>query len=166
VPLGYRTHAIPARPVIGCAYRSIEDGGAALVAAEELALALSASLRVTQVVQPLDRLDDSGEMPFNFPELKTSIYAETERTLVEQVARLDPRLDIEGRLQPGKPADVLIRLSESVDILVLGTRGYGPLKAVLLGGVSGQVIRSAACPVVVVPRRAPSAVGTVLASAA
>ena len=166
VPLGYRTHAIPARPVVGCAYRSTEDGRAALAAAEELALALSASLRVTQVVQPLDRLYDSGEMPTNFKELNASIYAETEATLIERVARLDSRLATEARLQPGKPAEVLIRLSETVDILVVGTRGYGPLKAVLLGGVSGQVIRSAACPVVVVPRRAPAAVGTGFASAA
>ena len=38
--------------------------------------------------------------------------------------------------------------------MVVGSRGYGPLKAVLLGGVSGQLIRSAACPVIVVPRGA------------
>ena len=166
VPLGYRTHAIPAQPVVGCAYRSTEDGAAALGAAEELALALSASLRVMQVVEPLARLYDSGEMPLNFPEINASIYADTERTLIERVTRLDSRLDSEGTLQSGKPADVLIALSETVDILVIGSRGYGPLKAVLLGGVSGQVIRSAACPVVVVPRRAPSAVGSVFASAA
>ena len=166
VPLGYRTRATPSDPVVGCAYRSTEDGAAALGAAEDLALALSASLRVTQVVDPLERLYDSGEMPLNFPELNASIYAETERALVERLARLDPRVDAEGRLQPGKPADVLIGLSETVDILVVGTRGYGPLKAVLLGGVSGRVIRAAACPVVVVPRRASSAVGSVFATAA
>ena len=152
--------------MVGCAYRPTEDGAAALGAAEDLALALSASLRVTQVVDPLERLHNSGEMPLNFPDLNASIYAETERTLIERLARLDPRLDAQGRLQPGKPADVLIGLSETVDILVVGTRGYGPLKAVLLRGVSGQVIRSAACPVVVVPRRASSAVGSVFASAA
>ena len=64
----------------------------------------------------------------------------------------------------GKPADVLITLSETVDMMVIGSRGYGPRKAVLLGGVSGQVIRSARCPVVVVPRGAPAAVGSVFAS--
>jgi nucleotide-binding universal stress UspA family protein len=63
----------------------------------------------------------------------------------------------DGTLHFGRPADVLIGLSEAVDILVIGSRGYGPLKAVLLGGVSDQVIRSAACPVVVVPRGAASA---------
>ena len=166
VPLGYRTHATPAQPVVGCAYRSTEDGAAALGAAEELALALSGSLRVMQVIEPLARLYDSGEMPLNVPEINASIYADTERVLMERAARLSSNLESEATLQSGKPADVLIGLSETVDILVMGSRGYGPLKAVLLGGVSGQVIRSAACPVVVVPRRARSAVGSVFASAA
>lgn len=44
--------------------------------------------------------------------------------------------------------------SHDLDILVIGSRGYGPLHAVLLGGVSGRVIRDAACPVIVVPRGA------------
>ena len=151
---------------MGCAYRSAEDGEAALGAAEDLALALSASLRVMQVIEPLARLYESGEMPFNVPEINASIYADTEGALMERVARLNFALESEGTLDSGRPAELLIGLSETVDILVMGSRGYGPLKAVLLGGVSGQVIRSAACPVVVVPRRAAAAVGSVFASAA
>ena len=118
------------------------------------------------MIEPLARLYDSGEMPFNVPEINASIYADTERNLMERVARLNSALESEGTLHSGRPADMLIGLSETLDILVMGSRGYGPLKAVLLGGVSGQVIRSAACPVVVVPRRAASAVGSVFASAA
>ena len=38
------------------------------------------------------------------------------------------------------------------DLLVCGSRGYGPMRRVLLGGVSRKLIRRAACPVVVVPR--------------
>jgi nucleotide-binding universal stress UspA family protein len=38
-----------------------------------------------------------------------------------------------------------------LDLLVMGSRGYGPIGRVLLGGVSNRVIRSAACPVEVVP---------------
>ena len=34
----------------------------------------------------------------------------------------------------------------------MGSRGYGPLRAVLLGSVSGRLVREAACPVIVVPR--------------
>ena len=166
VPLGYRARSTPVHPVVGCAYRPTEDGEASLAAAEELALALSASLRVAQVIEPLARIYDSGEIPLNFPEINASIYADTERVLIERVARVSAVLESEGTLHSGRSADVLIGLSETVDILVMGSRGYGPLKAVLLGGVSGQVIRSAACPVVVVPRRAASSIGSVFASAA
>ena len=166
VPLGYRTHATSAHPVVGCAYRPTEDGAAALGAAEELALALSGSLRVMQAIEPLERLYDIGEMPLNLAEINASIYANTERILIERVGRLSATLESEGTVHSGRPADVLVGMSEMVDILVVGSRGYGPLKAVLLGGVSGQVIRSAACPVVVVPRRAASAVGSVFAAAA
>ena len=166
VPLGYRNHATSEHPVVGCAYRPTEDGEASLGAAEELALALSAQLRVMQVTEPLTRIYDSGEMPLNFAETNASIYAETERALMERVERLSSKVQHEGTLYSGRPADVLVGLSETVDVLVMGSHGYGPLKAVLLGGVSGRVIRSAACPVIVVPRGATSAVGSVFASAA
>jgi hypothetical protein len=36
--------------------------------------------------------------------------------------------------------------------MIVGSRGYGPYRAVLLGSVSGRLVREAACPVLVVPR--------------
>jgi hypothetical protein len=35
---------------------------------------------------------------------------------------------------------------------VCGSRGYGPLRAVLLGGVTHELVRPARCPVLIVPR--------------
>jgi nucleotide-binding universal stress UspA family protein len=52
----------------------------------------------------------------------------------------------------GDAADQLIARSEGTDLMVIGSRGYGPLRAVLAGGVSGRVARDAHCPVIVVPR--------------
>jgi nucleotide-binding universal stress UspA family protein len=54
----------------------------------------------------------------------------------------------------GDPADVLARLSRDLDLLVIGSRGYGPLRHALLGGVSAELMRTASCPVLVVPRSA------------
>lgn len=48
---------------------------------------------------------------------------------------------------PGEPA----RESEVCDLLVLGSRGYGPAGAVTLGDVSDALLRSAACPAIVLP---------------
>jgi nucleotide-binding universal stress UspA family protein len=39
-----------------------------------------------------------------------------------------------------------------LDLLVLGSRGYGPVRTVLLGSVSGTLVREGACSVVVLPQ--------------
>ena len=52
----------------------------------------------------------------------------------------------------GDPVRELAAQSGSADLMVVGSRGYGPLRAVLLGSVSGRLVREAACPVIVVPR--------------
>lgn len=50
------------------------------------------------------------------------------------------------------PKGVIANASREADLLVVGSRGYGPLGRVLLGSVSSALLRSAACPVVVTPR--------------
>ena len=55
---------------------------------------------------------------------------------------------------PARPATSWSRLSQQVDLLVLGSRGYGPLRRALLGGSADRIVHGAACPVVVVPRGA------------
>jgi nucleotide-binding universal stress UspA family protein len=53
----------------------------------------------------------------------------------------------------GDPASELTReCAEGVDLLVVGSRGYGPLARVLLGSVSRKVVQDAPCPVLVVRR--------------
>jgi len=54
----------------------------------------------------------------------------------------------------GDPAEVLVERSRDLDLLVVGSRGYGPIRHALVGNVSWDVLRSAACPVLVVPRSA------------
>jgi nucleotide-binding universal stress UspA family protein len=58
----------------------------------------------------------------------------------------------EGRLEPGDPADALLRVAEEVgaEALVVGSHGYGPL-ASLLGSVSHELLRRADRPVTVIP---------------
>jgi len=160
-PVGFGARGLREHPVIGCGYEASEEGAAALGAAEELALALEGSLQVTHVIEPPSWIYDSGEMPLNMPELDARMRSEAERMLVERVGHLAAALhEVEGTVQIGRPADRLIELTETVDLMVVGSRGYGPLRSVLLGGVSGQLIRSAACPVIVVPRGAHTTVGS------
>jgi nucleotide-binding universal stress UspA family protein len=53
-----------------------------------------------------------------------------------------------------EPAGVTTEIakSEQVDLLVAGSRRYGPVMRALLGSVSTQLIHQASCPVLVEPR--------------
>jgi nucleotide-binding universal stress UspA family protein len=66
---------------------------------------------------------------------------------------------VSATLLDGPAADVLARATRELDLLVLGSRAYGPLRAVLLGSVSSRLVRSAESPLIVVPRAAGVASG-------
>ena len=72
--------------------------------------------------------------------------------LAQAVSGLDADIDVTETLLDGDPQALLARASGQLDLLVVGSRGYGPLRAVLLGSVSGALVRSAESPLVVVPR--------------
>jgi nucleotide-binding universal stress UspA family protein len=68
--------------------------------------------------------------------------------------------DFECRALHGPPGFALAAASASgVDLLVAGSRGYGPLHAVVAGSVSRHLAHHAACPVLVVPRGARDRLG-------
>lgn len=58
---------------------------------------------------------------------------------------------VETRLVEGGPGPALCRLADEVDAsaLIMGSRGRGALKRVLLGSVSDYVVRNAPCSVIV-----------------
>ena len=60
--------------------------------------------------------------------------------------------EIRGELREGPEAESILNLAENcqADIIVMGTRGMGTLKGLLLGSVSRKVIHYANCPVMVV----------------
>ena len=50
----------------------------------------------------------------------------------------------------GGPASVLVETAHDADLLVIGSRGLGGFRGMLLGSVTQQVIAHAPCPVVVI----------------
>lgn len=63
-------------------------------------------------------------------------------------------------LHNSSPAIELERVSEHAGLLVLGSRGCGPVRRVALGSTSDRVAHHAGCPVIVVPRPAPAVAHT------
>ena len=64
----------------------------------------------------------------------------------------DTSVDVRGKLQEGPEADSILKIAKScqADLIVMGTRGFGTLKGLLVGSVSRKVIHHSSCPVVVV----------------
>ncbi|MCW3844676.1 universal stress protein [Micromonospora yasonensis] len=64
-----------------------------------------------------------------------------------------PDVPVEIRATPGSPAALLVEASREAQLVVVGTRGRGGLRGMLLGSVSQQLIHHALCPVAVVRER-------------
>jgi nucleotide-binding universal stress UspA family protein len=123
------------------------DSRLALGRAAEEAAAHSASLEVVLAWNLLDELTTSHFDP-HYGEAAAG--AELDQILEEeldtdQVARATTR--IENDL----PARAILAAAQSAWMVVLGSRGLGGFKGLLLGSVSQQVTRHSPCPVLIVP---------------
>jgi nucleotide-binding universal stress UspA family protein len=82
------------------------------------------------------------------------VVKETVRETLERAAEAaGPGVELDIRVGEGDVAEAVALHSEGADLLVIGSRGYGPLRRVVLGTASGKILRAATCPVLVVPRR-------------
>lgn len=69
------------------------------------------------------------------------------RAIAHEVA---PDIKIGHTIAEGSPIDMLLEMSKSVTMIVMGSRGLGGLSGMVMGSVSGAVVSHAHCPVVVV----------------
>jgi nucleotide-binding universal stress UspA family protein len=72
---------------------------------------------------------------------------------VDEVAAAKDGPAIERKLVQGLAAEALLAEAQDADLLVVGSRGLGGFKGLLLGSVGQQVAHHAPCPVVIVRRR-------------
>jgi nucleotide-binding universal stress UspA family protein len=145
----------PEAPVktIGCAFIDTSDGREALAWAARLTArvggrlrALSVAGRHAEVFAPVVRRE--AEEAYI-----SEARARYQESLDAALAKLPSDVEATGEVLAGDVVDCLAALDDrDVDVLVCGSRGYGPVRRVLLGGVAARLIRRAAAPVVVVPR--------------
>ena len=150
-PRGYGEQRHEAPRTIGVAFDGSPESRAALERAATLAARLGARLRVLTVVVP------AVASPVMHPGVYTGqAPPEPERVIAagrEAAEAAAPAVAAESVRLDGDPAAELVRACEDgLDLLVVGSRGYGPLTRVLLGSVSRRVVGEAPCPVIVVRR--------------
>ena len=138
--------------VVGVGYNGSPESHAALVWAGRLAGAIGATVRVLCAAEPPQGFSPSISYGINWVALAPERRAYAESLVAEAVAELGHGAS--GAAVDGVAREELVKLSERVDLLVLGSRGYGPVRRTLLGGSADRIVHAAACPVVLVPRGA------------
>ena len=78
-----------------------------------------------------------------------------EKILLEasnKTKKISPELKVSIKLLEGRPDDKIVETAkkESIDLIVLGSRGLGGIKGFVLGSVSDRVADEASCPVLIV----------------
>jgi nucleotide-binding universal stress UspA family protein len=141
-PLGY-AHDGGAIARIGVGYDGSPESESALACARELAARHRAELAALTVLEP-------------------SPYASLVRGGARGAASEEDRADaadalaalggVAGETGYGLAGEELVLFSARVDLLVIGSRGYGPIRSLMLGGTAVHLASNARCPLLVLPR--------------
>jgi len=137
---------------VGVAFIDSEEGYEALRAAAALASVCGAELHAATAVEPIAWSATSLVQPYEVESHLEHMREQAETTLRRALDGVRPAVPSHIQVLVNSPVIALEQFSNDVDLLVCGSRGYGPLGSVLLGGVSRRLVHRAACPVIVVPR--------------
>ena len=149
-PRGYARRDDTQLRSIGVGFDDTPESWNAIQRAAALGVAAGARLRVIHALHPVIA---PPMAPEESERLTRELRASRERALNRAAASVSQDLHVETTLLVGDPVLVLEHeASRDLDLLVLGARGYGPVRRVLLGSVSTEVVCHSDCPVLVVPR--------------
>ena len=155
-PKGYTGRSGDEPGIIGSGFDGSQSAQRALQAAQRIAAATGARLRVIRAFQPptYDFPPASSQAVNWIGSYNDSLQERASKEVEAAVAKIDGEPRAEAFFAVGDAAHILIDATEQLDMLFVGSRGYGPMHSVVVGGVSSRVAREAACPVIVLPRKA------------
>ena len=137
---------------IGVGVDGSPESHAAARLARDLAAATGAQLKVIRVLEPPPpggpALGYDADWAQRAEERREEVQAELDALLAElgDIAT--------GEVVVGDPATELAYAGNELDLLVTGSRGYGPVRRLMLGSTSARLVREAPCPVLVLTRGA------------
>lgn len=135
-PCGFARQPRWPRGTIGVAFDGAPESYTAVARATALAEAGNATLRVITVIHP---------------GLQAAEVRDRERRIEAVADSAPPNLCLQHRVVFGEVVGRLRAETEGLDLMVLGSRGYGLLRRILLGYVSRGLLCGSTCPVLIVP---------------
>jgi nucleotide-binding universal stress UspA family protein len=130
---------------IGVGYDGSAESDHALQVAREVAAERGAKLSAFQAVSMPTTAVNSVVLPLS---------EKVDKLVGEALNRIRTLGDVEAHAAYGEAAEELAVYSASLDLLIVGSRGYGPIGRLIHGSTSRQLARLARCPLVVLPRGA------------
>jgi nucleotide-binding universal stress UspA family protein len=130
---------------IGVGYDGSPESEAALAFARELAAHHGASVSALTVVEP------SPYAGLLRGSARREAYETRLQEAKDDLAALE---GVKGDVALGLAGEELATFCARVDLLIVGSRGYGPLRRLMLGSTAAHLASNARCPLLVLPRLA------------
>ena len=166
-PRGLHQRPEPRMSRIAVGYDGRPESQAGLRVAQEIAAGFGATLQIRGVIDDRIRAfvhpHDSGALPgLGWSSGRgddgsaewEEIVASAEQRLRDELehAALITGENVVCEVVRGRPADRLLELADEVDLIVIGSRRWGPVARLMLGSTGESLLHDAGCPVLVVPR--------------
>lgn len=133
------------RPIatIGVAYDGSHESEVALQVARTLAASRDARIRALHVV---------SLAAYQYAAIGAMVLTDIDDSVSRADAVMKAIEGVDGRAEFGLPAEDLAAFSAEVDLLIVGSRGYGPWGRLVHGSTSAQLARHTRGPLLIVPR--------------
>jgi nucleotide-binding universal stress UspA family protein len=153
-PEGYAARGVRDIRVVGVAIDADPESDEALRRAIELARSFGARVRILTAVDPAAEAEALA-LPEASADVREAVLDRADVLLRATRAGMPQDVGVETALCVGDPGPAIVAAcNEDVDLLVCGSRRYGPRRAVLLGTIAEYLVTHARCPVLDVPRAA------------
>jgi nucleotide-binding universal stress UspA family protein len=149
-PKGYAKQTDDGIDRVAVGFSGSAESRGALSSAAVLAQAWGARLAVIGIAETRGHVRHRRESD----DTEGGLTGDLEQEIEEAVKGLPANIEVERSIIEGDPIKSLSSASADTDLMIIGSRGYGPMHHVLLGSVSAKLMRSVASPILVVPRGA------------
>lgn len=137
-------------------YDGSEHAKKALQQAIDLAEAGQGKLYIASVCNIVSVMSNFDQVSIAEGCLTTQLSQDLEKQckgdLEEAKAAVPEGLPVDTLFEVGSPGPVLLQMADEIkcDLVVMGSRGLGPLKGIFMGSVSSYLVSRAKCPVLIV----------------